>query len=334
VADRYLQESGSPDGFLLEDGSGVLLLENDPVPNDGARRPSWLQHKRFRGSLRDSSAVAGVSNDISALGSLTITGAADLDAIGTLVAAGSLAITGAADLDAIGTLTAAGSLVINGAADLDATGTLVAAGSLVITGVADLDATGTLTAAGTLVINGAADLTGVANDITALGTLSITGTADLDATGTLTAAGSLVISGVADLTGIVGDLVTTRHAGRKRRKRRYIVEVDGQEFEVENQQQAVAVLDRAREAAQQAAEAQAEEVLAKVTPRATRVGRANTIVLKPPVIDGPAELSAEMARAREAIAKTYADAALAAELRLLLLLQQMQEDEETILLLM
>jgi hypothetical protein len=39
-------------------------------------------------------------------------------------------------------------------------------------------------------------------------------------------------------------------------------------------------------------------------------------------------------RARAAIAKAYADAALAAELRLLLLLQQMQEDEETILLLM
>jgi hypothetical protein len=27
VADRYLLESGAPDGYQLEDGSGVLLLE-------------------------------------------------------------------------------------------------------------------------------------------------------------------------------------------------------------------------------------------------------------------------------------------------------------------
>jgi len=27
MADRYLLESGSPDGYLLEDGSGVLILE-------------------------------------------------------------------------------------------------------------------------------------------------------------------------------------------------------------------------------------------------------------------------------------------------------------------
>jgi hypothetical protein len=27
MADRYLLESGSPDGYTLEDGSGVLILE-------------------------------------------------------------------------------------------------------------------------------------------------------------------------------------------------------------------------------------------------------------------------------------------------------------------
>jgi len=30
MADRYLLESGAPDGYLLEDGSGVLLLETPP----------------------------------------------------------------------------------------------------------------------------------------------------------------------------------------------------------------------------------------------------------------------------------------------------------------
>jgi hypothetical protein len=27
MADRYLLESGAPDGYLLEDGTGVLILE-------------------------------------------------------------------------------------------------------------------------------------------------------------------------------------------------------------------------------------------------------------------------------------------------------------------
>ena len=125
----------------------------------------------------------------------------------------------------------------------------------------------------------------------------------------------------------------TKHAGRKRR-RKYIVEVDGQEFEVESQQQAVAILDRARETAKQSAEQMAEEVLAKVSPKTVRVGKAKTIVLKPPVIEGSPELSAEIKRTREAVAKIYAEAEQVAELRLLLLLKEMQDEEEAILLLM
>jgi formylmethanofuran dehydrogenase subunit C len=176
----------------------------DPTPpppeNTGARRPSWLQHKRFHGSPRDTSAAVVAGNDIAALGTLSITGVADLDATGALLAAGALSITGAADLDATGTLLAAGSLSITGAADLDATGALVAAGSLSISGVADLDAIGQLLAAGSVVINGVADLTSsVVSDISAVGSISITGVADLDATGSLIAAGALSISGVADL---------------------------------------------------------------------------------------------------------------------------------------
>lgn len=35
MADRYLLESGAPDGYLLEDGTGVLLLDAPPVALDG-----------------------------------------------------------------------------------------------------------------------------------------------------------------------------------------------------------------------------------------------------------------------------------------------------------
>jgi formylmethanofuran dehydrogenase subunit C len=148
------------------------------------------------------------TNDISAAGTLSITGAADLDATGTIAAAGALSITGAADLDARGVLLAAGALSITGAADLDAVGQLLASGALSIVGAADLDALGTLAAAGTLSITGDASLTsGAEKDIAAAGALSIVGSAALNATGTLTASGAVSITGSADLTSIAaGDM--------------------------------------------------------------------------------------------------------------------------------
>ena len=43
MADRYLLESGSPDGILNEDGSGVLLLEGSESPlKNAARALSFL----------------------------------------------------------------------------------------------------------------------------------------------------------------------------------------------------------------------------------------------------------------------------------------------------
>jgi len=145
--------------------------------------------------------AAVVGGDITAAGSLSISGLAALVATGALLAAGAVSISGAADLKGSGSLEAAGSASITGTADLDAIGQLVAVGSASITGLADLDATGNLLAAGSVAINGAADLTGGAvHDIAAAGSLSITGAADLDATGTLAAAGDLSITGAADLT--------------------------------------------------------------------------------------------------------------------------------------
>ena len=123
-------------------------------------------------------------------------------------------------------------------------------------------------------------------------------------------------------------------AGRKTRRRKYVVEIDGQDFEVESEQQAYALLDRAKALAKKAAEAKAAEVIAKVTPRAIRTRKSNRITLKPPVIEGPGELSAEILKARAEIKQIYADAAIVAELQLLLMLQQLNDDEEALLLLM
>ena len=123
-------------------------------------------------------------------------------------------------------------------------------------------------------------------------------------------------------------------AGKKLRRRKYVVEIDGQDFEVESEQQAYALLDRAKTLAKKAAEAKASEVIEKVKPRAIRTRKAGRITLKAPDIGGPQELSAEILKAQAEIRQIYLDAAIVAELQLLLMLQQINDDEEALLLLM
>lgn len=47
MADRYLLESGAPDGYLLEDGTGVLLLEAAPPPDPVPTENAWLNTFRL-----------------------------------------------------------------------------------------------------------------------------------------------------------------------------------------------------------------------------------------------------------------------------------------------
>ena len=122
-------------------------------------------------------------------------------------------------------------------------------------------------------------------------------------------------------------------AGR-RRKRRYYVEVDGEDIAVESPQQALAILDRVREDARKTAEARAAEVLQKVAPKALRVGKTKKIILDAPEVSGSSEFNDAIQRANEAIRKIYAEAAMVAELQLLMLLQLQRDEEETIILLM
>lgn len=281
-------------------------------------------------------ALLTAPGSVLAAGTLSITGAADLDAAGTLAAAGALSITGAADLDAIGSLQAAGSIAVTGAADLDATGSLTATGTASISGAADLDATGSLAAAGALAINGAASLTGSLSDIGASGSLSITGSADLDAVGSIDAVGALSITGVGDLTssasGTTPEADTGQTpAGRKRRRKRYFVEIDGQVFIAQDESHARAILDRAAELAVKAAEEQAQEITTKrLAKSATR--KVVPVKIETPVIttDAPIDLAPYEKRIREA----YQRAAELAELQLLFARQQALEDEEEALLLL
>lgn len=57
MADRYLLESGAPDGYLLEDGSGVLILEAGTASLGGDEDSGWLN---LPGVIAGAVLVAGV----------------------------------------------------------------------------------------------------------------------------------------------------------------------------------------------------------------------------------------------------------------------------------
>jgi hypothetical protein len=123
-------------------------------------------------------------------------------------------------------------------------------------------------------------------------------------------------------------------AGRARRVRRYILEIDGQEFVVHSAAEAQALLERARALASEAAQALAERSAGRAILRARVVGKAPQIELRPPTVTGPPELSAEVLAARAAIEQIYRDAAMLAEIRLLMAYMAERDEEEVLLLAM
>lgn len=134
----------------------------------------------------------------------------------------------------------------------------------------------------------------------------------------------------------LGERSSTGAGSNKRHKRRYYVEIDGQQFEVDSAQHAQALLERAAETAKQVA----AEVAAEVVPR-KRKSAASTkpVALPTPRISSPDPELADMVRqARIAINETYRKAAIDAELALLMALQRQRDndddDDETLLLLM
>ena len=121
-------------------------------------------------------------------------------------------------------------------------------------------------------------------------------------------------------------------AGKKKPSRKYVIEIDGQEFIVDSAQQAQALLDRATALAKKAAEAATEQLVTKATPKAIRLGKVKPVTLKAPKLDGPDEFVEKLRAARTEIRRIYLDAAVIAELRILMALEAEQDDEEAILL--
>lgn len=126
------------------------------------------------------------------------------------------------------------------------------------------------------------------------------------------------------------EVVGQTPAGRKR-KRRYVVEVDGQQFIAEDEGHARAILDRAAELAEKAAAEQAQEITTK------RLAKSATRKVVPVKIQVPALTTSapiDLVPYEKRIREAYQRAAELAELQLLLARQQAIEDEDEVLLLL
>lgn len=117
-------------------------------------------------------------------------------------------------------------------------------------------------------------------------------------------------------------------AGRAKRRRRYFVEVDGQQFDVDSVEQARQILQKAKALA----EVEAPKVAEQTVQRIQRIGTAHRIEV--PKVTASPELAEIVYPYRKAIQKAYNDAAQTAELRMLLEAKFREDDDDDIFILM
>lgn len=144
--------------------------------------------------------------------------------------------------------------------------------------------------------------------------------------GSLASSGSTVIIWVS-LGASIG-------AGRKTNRRRYFVEIDGQQFLVDNAQQAQALLDQARAMAERSSEIAARKVEKRVKKVVAKGKDPGPIRIERPKVTASPELQLDLSAIRADIDRLYANAAALVEMRLLLEMKAAEEDEEDALLLL
>lgn len=146
-------------------------------------------------------------------------------------------------------------------------------------------------------------------------------------------AGSMALEGstVTITVSLGAQTVVPAGRSRKRRGQRYFVEIDGQQFLVDSQQQAQALLERARALAERESEKAAEQVVQKFTKKA----RIPEVRLETPVVSVSPELEQDLSPLIADIQRLYERAAATAEIRLRMeRIAQDDDDEDELLLLL
>lgn len=265
-------------------------------------------------------------------------------ASGTTTVVGTLARTNAADTSsASGTTTLLGTSATTNAADTSSASGTVGGG---VSGTsATTNANDTSSASGTTTVVGTSATTNAADTASASGTTTVTGTsATTNAADTATASGAAgTVTGTAAVTnaddtasasGVSGTPRTATGAGRSRRRRPHVVEIDGHDFVVGSAEEAEALLESARQEAEEVAR-KAVERASKVKNRPVRKVIADARkALAPPEIRAPGieDYAAQVTQHIEAL---YADALRTIEIAALIAKREREdEDDEDVLLLM
>lgn len=286
----------------------------------------------------------GYNRTAAAGGAMTGAVTLDITPTGTLTGAGALTGAVALTVTPTGALTGAGALVGSVALSLTPTGTLTATGALLGSITNALDVTGVLTGAGALAgavalsvgVSGVFDAPSgaIAGDVQLAfgvgGALTGTGALAGSVPLTITVSGTLAdpLTPVVSATPVPAGASSSRY---RRSARRLFVQIDGQDFEVASEAQAVELLTRARAIAEQ----QAEQKAVRVEKRLRKKPAVPVVELKVPSIVVPHELAAATAPLIADIERLYRKASVEMELRLLLARQREadERDDEDVLLL-
>lgn len=222
---------------------------------------------------------------------------------------GSLTLTGQTITFNIGVAVAAGAVTVAGQSVSFDRGLALTAGALGVAGQSVSFDTGVALNAGAVTVAG--------QDITLFAAGDIAMSLD---------AGSLTLTGGALDFALTGQ---TKGAGRSRRRRRYVVEIDGQLFDVDSAEEATALLQQAATLAAKAAETAAQAVVKARLPQARSLGKVKPVTLSARIKTNAPE-TPQLAQAKSAIQRIYDEAAQRAELQLLLERQAADDDERDI----
>lgn len=287
--------AGAPSGDMTATAS-LSFASSAALTGTGALAGSAALTFAPTGALTGTGAIAGSSAitftpsaTAQAIAAASGTAAMSFSPAGSMVGDGALAGTSALSFAPIGALTGIGDIA--------------AQSQLVFT------PSGTLTAANQGDISGAASMAFAATGV-------LTGEGALSANAQMTFTASATAEQPADTS------AKQKGAGKSKAKRKkYIVEIDGEDFRVESPTEAQRLLDRAREVAEEAVE------LVKEVPKKARPN------LKSPRIRVRGEgedlqaIVSIVAKTRDDIRRLYRDASRTAEIAALLR-KQLEDDEE------
>jgi hypothetical protein len=290
-------------------------------------------------------AAAGVT------GTVAYTNANDTSsASGTTTVTGALARTNADDTSsASGTTTVTGTSSTTNAADTSAASGTVGGGSGVTGALATTNADDTSSAAGTTTVTGSLAATNANDTASAAGTITVTGTvAYSNADDSVSASGAAgTVSGTVAYTnandtvsasGSGGPSTAQSGGGRSKRKRRqrYEVEIDGEVFDADSVDQALDILQKAKEQAQAVADKAVERAVKARKREPRKVIADAQKALQLPDIQAPAELQDAADAVLQQIRALYEQAAQAIEIETAMRRREAEidEDDEEVMLLL